>query len=101
MLSNHNDSITHTERLSVSILFDKLLYCGYICLIEKIRVLISDGHPAFGEGLCQLLEHEEDLECIAKLADGEEAVRLAIKLLPDVTIIDIAMPKLNGIEATE
>jgi DNA-binding NarL/FixJ family response regulator len=67
--------------------------------VEKIRVLIADDHPAFREGLCQLLEHEEDLECVAEAADGEEAVRLAIELLPDVAIIDIAMPKLNGIEA--
>ena len=67
--------------------------------MEKIRVLIADDHPAFREGLCQLIEHEEDLECVAKPADGEEAVRLAIELLPDVAIIDIAMPKLNGIEA--
>lgn len=67
--------------------------------MDKIRVLIADDHPAFREGLCQLLEHEEDIECVAKAADGEEAVRLAIELLPDVAIIDIAMPKLNGIEA--
>jgi len=67
--------------------------------MEKIRVLIADDHPAFREGLCQLIEHEEDLECVAKPADGEEAVRLAIELLPDVAIIDIAMPGLNGIEA--
>jgi len=65
----------------------------------KIRVLIADDHPVFREGLCQLIEQEEDLECVARPADGEEAVRLAIELLPDVAIIDIAMPKLNGIEA--
>jgi len=69
--------------------------------MEKIKVLVADDHPVFREGLCQLLEHEEDLECVAKPADGEEAVRLAKELLPDVAIIDIAMPKLNGIEAVK
>ena len=69
--------------------------------MEKIRVLIADAHPVFREGLCQLLEHEEDMECVAKPADGEEAVRLTMELLPDVAIIDIAMPKLNGIEAVK
>ena len=69
--------------------------------MEKIKVLVADDYPVFREGLCQLLEHEEDLECVAKPADGEEAVRLAKELLPDVAIIDIAMPKLNGIEAVK
>ena len=68
--------------------------------MEKIRILIADDHPAFREGLCQLLEGEEDLECVAMPEDGEEAVRLAKELRPDVAIIDVAMPKLNGIEAT-
>jgi len=67
--------------------------------VEKIRVLIADDHPVFREGLCQLLEREEDLECVAKTADGVEAVRLAKELLPDVAVIDVAMPRLNGIEA--
>lgn len=63
--------------------------------------MIADNHPAFREGLCQLLEGEEDLKCIAKPEDGEEAVRLAKELAPDVAIIDVAMPKLNGIEAAK
>ena len=63
--------------------------------------MIADDHPAFREGLCQLLEGEEDLKCIAKPEDGEEAVRLAKELAPDVAIIDVAMPKLNGIEAAK
>jgi DNA-binding NarL/FixJ family response regulator len=69
--------------------------------MEKIRVLIADDHPAFREGLCRLLEDEKDLECVAKPSDGEEAVRLAKELQPDVAIIDVAMPKLNGIEAAK
>jgi len=67
--------------------------------MEKIRLLIADDHPAFREGLSRLLEDEEDLECVAKSADGIEAIKLAKELRPDVAIIDISMPNLNGIEA--
>ena len=67
--------------------------------MKKIRVLVADDHPTFREGLCHFLEGEKDLEVVARPTDGEESVRLAKKLLPDVAIIDVAMPKLNGIEA--
>ncbi len=67
--------------------------------MKKIRVLVADDHPTFREGLCHFLEGEKDLEVVARPTDGEETVRLAKKLLPDVAIIDVAMPKLNGIEA--
>jgi len=63
--------------------------------------MVADDHPVFREGLCRLLQDEGDLEVIAKPEDGEEAVRLANELLPDVAIIDVAMPHLNGIEAAE
>ena len=69
--------------------------------IDKIRVLVADDHPSFREGLSRLLMEENDLEVVANAGDGEEAVRLATELLPDVAIIDVAMPKLNGIEATK
>ena len=69
--------------------------------MKKIRVLVADDHPAFQEGLCRILEDEEDLEVIAKPADGDEAVSLARELLPDVAIIDVAMPGLNGIDAAK
>ena len=69
--------------------------------MNKIKVLIADDHPAFREGLSRLLNAEEDLEVIAKAADGEETVSLAKELVPDVAIIDVAMPKLNGIEAAK
>ncbi len=67
----------------------------------KIKVLVADDHPAFREGLCRLLEDEKDLECVAKSSNGEETIRLAKELLPDVAIIDIAMPGINGIEAAK
>lgn len=69
--------------------------------MEKIRLLIADDHPAFREGLSRLLEEEEDLECVAISADGTEAVKLAKELHPDVAIIDVSMPNLDGIKATE
>ncbi len=68
--------------------------------MEKIRVVIADNQPAFREGLYRLLSEENDLEIIGQAADGEEAVRLTIELKPDVAVLDMAMPKLSGIEAT-
>lgn len=66
----------------------------------KIRVIIADDHAIVREGTRQLLEREDDMEVVGEAGDGEEAVTLATKLRPDVAIIDIAMPRLNGIEAT-
>jgi two-component system, NarL family, response regulator LiaR len=67
--------------------------------LEKIRVIIADDHPAFREGLCRLLADEDELEVVGQAADGEEAVSLTKELKPDVAIIDVTMPRLNGIEA--
>ena len=69
--------------------------------MDKIRVLIADDHVLVREGTRQLLEREDDIEVVAEAADGEEAVELATNTQPDIAIIDIAMPKLNGIEATK
>lgn len=67
--------------------------------MEKIRVLIADNHPVFLEGLARLFQEEEDLESVATAQDGEEAIRLAQELLPDVAVIDVNMPHISGIEA--
>jgi len=69
--------------------------------VKKIKVLVADDHPAFREGLCRLLEDEDDLEIVAKSANGEEAVSLAVEMKPDVVVLDVAMPKINGIEAAK
>jgi two-component system, NarL family, response regulator LiaR len=69
--------------------------------MEKIRVVIADNHPAFREGLCRLLSDEKELEVVGQAGDGEEIVALSQELKPDVAIVDVAMPKLNGIEATK
>lgn len=63
--------------------------------------MVVDDHPTFRDGLSRLLQEETDLEVIATPGDGEQAIELADKLKPDVIIMDIAMPKINGIEAAK
>lgn len=65
-----------------------------------IQVLLADDHRMIREGIRALLEREEDIEVIGEAADGREAVRLTAQLCPDVVIMDVSMPMLNGIEAT-
>jgi len=69
--------------------------------MNTIRILLAEDHVVVREGTRQLLEHEEDFEVVGEAGDGEEAVRLASQLKPDVIIMDVAMPKLNGVEATK
>jgi len=69
--------------------------------LAKIKVLIADDHAVVREGTRRILEQEPDMEVVGEAGDGEEAVNLATDLKPDVAIIDIAMPKLDGIEATK
>lgn len=68
--------------------------------MEQIRILIADDHAVVREGTRQILEQEPDLIVVAEACDGEEAVNLAGSARPNVAIIDIAMPKVDGIEAT-
>jgi NarL family two-component system response regulator LiaR len=69
--------------------------------MSKIRVLLADDHVLVREGTRELLEREEDIEVVAEAGDGEEAVHLAVVHRPDIAIMDISMPRLNGIEATK
>jgi len=69
--------------------------------MAKIRVLLAEDHVIVREGTRELVQHEPDMEVVGEASDGEEAIQLTAKLRPDVVIMDIAMPKLNGIEATE
>ena len=71
------------------------------CHLGKIKILIADDHAVVREGTRQILEQEPDLNVVAEAGDGEEAVRLAGNFKPDVAIIDIAMPGVDGIEATK
>ncbi len=68
---------------------------------DKITVVIADDHVVVRDGTRELLQKEADLEVIGEAGDGEETVRLVKELKPDVAIVDISMPKLNGIEATK
>ena len=63
-----------------------------------LRILLADDHPMFIQGLRGILERER-FEVVAEAADGREAVRLAKKTRPDVAILDLAMPLLNGVDA--
>ena len=65
-----------------------------------ITILIADDHPTYREGLRQLLSAETDFECIGVACDGAEAIEMAKQFQPDVALIDIIMPELNGIKAT-
>jgi NarL family two-component system response regulator LiaR len=69
--------------------------------MAKIRVIVADDHAIVRDGTRRVLESEKDIEVVGEASDGEEAVSQTTKLRPDVVIMDIAMPKLNGIEATK
>lgn len=66
----------------------------------SIRVLVADDHTMIRSGLRMLLEREPGFEVVAEASDGRQAIELAESLQPDVAVLDIGMPKLNGIEAT-
>ncbi len=68
--------------------------------MTKIKVLVADDHTIMREGVRILLEAQPDIEVVAEAADGREAVAKVQELQPDIVLIDIAMPNLNGLEAT-
>ena len=67
--------------------------------VDDIRVMICDDHALFRRGLIMVLEAEDDIDVVGEAEDGEEAVAKAIELVPDVILMDVRMPTLNGIEA--
>jgi|SRR5215467_8423757 len=64
------------------------------------RILLADDHEVVRRGLCSLLKAQPDCEVCGEAADGREAVEKALKLKPEIVILDIGMPRLNGLEAT-
>ena len=67
---------------------------------EKIKVLIADDHALFREGTHSLIELENDMVVVGEASDGEKAIEMVGRLEPHVVLMDIAMPGVNGIEAT-
>ena len=68
---------------------------------KKIRILIADDHATMREGLRLLMNSQPDLEVVGEAADGRDAIRLAQQLMPDVLLMDISMPGMNGLDATK
>ena len=68
--------------------------------MRKIRILLADDHAVLRAGLRSLLEREPDMEVVGEAGDGHEAVRQARELSPDVVVMDLTMPGMDGMEAT-
>jgi DNA-binding NarL/FixJ family response regulator len=67
---------------------------------EAIRILLADDHMIVRESLAQILRNEYSMNVVGEASDGQMAVELSQKLIPDVVIMDLSMPRLGGIEAT-
>jgi len=67
---------------------------------KKITIMLADDHPLVRKALRDVLEKQAGFEIVAEAGDGEEAIKIATELVPDVVLMDITMPELNGIEAT-
>jgi DNA-binding NarL/FixJ family response regulator len=69
--------------------------------LPKLRLLLGDDHTLVRQGMRKILEERPEWEVVAEVGDGREAIRQAVALKPDVAIIDVGMPLLNGIDATQ
>ena len=67
---------------------------------SPIKLLLAEDHTILRQGIAQMLAQEPDIEIIGEAPDGETAVKLAIQLRPDVVLMDVGLPKMNGVEAT-
>ena len=68
--------------------------------MKRITILLAEDHTIVREGFRRMLELEHDLEVVGEAQDGRQAVEMAAKLRPDIVLMDVAMPMLNGLEAT-
>ena len=68
--------------------------------MKRIRILLADDHAVVRQGFKMILAAQPDMEIVGEAANGREAVELAEQLRPDVVVMDVSMPELNGIEAT-
>lgn len=62
--------------------------------------MVVDDHPLFRQGLCRILETQEDIKVIQEVADGEKALQMAKQLMPNVILMDINLPRMNGLDVT-
>jgi DNA-binding NarL/FixJ family response regulator len=69
--------------------------------MNKLRILVADDHGVVRKGICLQLQQHEQFQVVGEAGDGREAVQMAETLKPDIVVMDIAMPNLNGIDATE
>ena len=67
---------------------------------KPIRVLLADDNAVIRDGLCFLMQTQRDIAVVGEAANGREAVELSLKIRPDVILMDISMPQMNGFEAT-
>jgi two-component system nitrate/nitrite response regulator NarL len=69
--------------------------------MKRLRVLIADDHETVRKGVCAILTSREDIEVCAEARNGEEAVRLARELRPDIVLMDFTMPVMDGLQASQ
>src|SRR4029077_1521335 len=77
------------------------LCCQRVGIVKKLRILLADDHIVMRTGLRALLERQPNLEVVGESENGRETVELAASLKPDVVVMDVGMPVLNGIEAAK
>ena len=68
--------------------------------MERLQVLIADDHPLFRKGMRTVLDAQPDLQVIGEAATGQEAVTMAVSLQPDLVLMDLQMPGVDGFQAT-
>ena len=68
--------------------------------IKPVRVLLADDHPILRKGVADLLREHGVIDVIGEADDGEHAIELALRIRPDIIVMDVSMPRLDGLEAT-
>ena len=68
---------------------------------ESLRILIAEDHQTVREGIKMLVSAQPDMDVVGEADDGEEAIRLATELMPDLLLMDVSMPRMNGLRATK
>lgn len=67
----------------------------------SVKILLAEDHTIVRQGLCSLIEKQPDMEVIAETGNGSEAVQMSLELQPDIVLMDVSLPELNGIQATQ